>query len=168
MAGWRNLKGQKLQDGRMAGWHDLKCPLGVRALLFGFGIGTQPAPSGAHESKSRGAESKDENVPVGGDRTRQDILWDRRRRHHRPAIDQSGRRRCGELSEACRSRSHAEFTARIGVVLDEADESELWLSVVRDATISSSPEVERLRLEAMEFCAIFYRSNVTARSRSGR
>jgi hypothetical protein len=39
---------------------------------------------------------------------------------------------------------------------------------VRDAPIASSPDVERCRLEAMEFCAIFYRSNITARSRSGR
>ena len=28
---------------------------------------------------------------------------------------------------ACRSRSHDEFVARIGIVLEAADESELWL-----------------------------------------
>ena len=66
---------------------------------------------------------------------------------------------------SCRARSHAEFTAKIGVVLDESDESELWLSVVRDAEISKAPAVERLRDEAMQFVATFYQSSVTAKSR---
>jgi four helix bundle protein len=72
----------------------------------------------------------------------------------------------GNYRSACRARSHAEFTARIGVVLDEADESELWLSVVRDVPIDTSPLVERLRQEGMELSAIFYRANLTARNRS--
>jgi len=70
----------------------------------------------------------------------------------------------GNYRSSCRARSHAEFTARIGVVLDESDESELWLGVVRDAKISTSSNVERLRDEAMQFVAIFYRSNLTAKS----
>src|SRR5437016_2719624 len=38
----------------------------------------------------------------------------------------------GNYRSACRARSHAEFTAREGIVLEEADESELWLSVCAD------------------------------------
>jgi four helix bundle protein len=38
----------------------------------------------------------------------------------------------------CRSRSHDEFIARMGVVLEEADEAELWLEMVKDAQ-SRSP-----------------------------
>jgi len=72
----------------------------------------------------------------------------------------------GNYRSACRARSHAEFTAKIGVVLDEADESELWLSVVRDVPIDTSPQAERLRQEGMELCAIFYRANLTARNRT--
>ena len=71
----------------------------------------------------------------------------------------------GNYRSSCRARSHAEFTAKIGVVLDESDESELWLSVVRDAEISKGASVERLRDEAMQFIAIFYQSSVTAKSR---
>ena len=71
----------------------------------------------------------------------------------------------GNYRSACRARSHAEFTAKIGIVLDEADESELWLSVVRDVPIDTSPHVERLRQEGMELCAIVYRANLTARNR---
>ena len=72
----------------------------------------------------------------------------------------------GNYRSACRARSHAEFTAKIGVVLDEVDESELWLSVVRDVPIDTSQQLERLCQEAMELCAIFYRSNLTARNQS--
>src|SRR4029078_5841594 len=56
----------------------------------------------------------------------------------------------GNYRSACRARSHAEFTAKIGIVLDEADESELWLSGSRDVPIDTSPHVERLRQEGME------------------
>jgi four helix bundle protein len=71
----------------------------------------------------------------------------------------------GNYRSSCRARSHAEFTAKIGVVLDESDESELWLSVVRDAEIVKGPAAERLRDEAMQFVAIFYQSRLTAKSR---
>jgi four helix bundle protein len=35
----------------------------------------------------------------------------------------------GNYRSACRGRSHAEFTARLGVVLEEIDEAELWLDM---------------------------------------
>ena len=38
----------------------------------------------------------------------------------------------GNYRSACRARSHAEFTARLGIVLDEADESALWTEVSDD------------------------------------
>ena len=33
---------------------------------------------------------------------------------------------------ACRARSRAEFAAKIGVVLEEADDSRFWLEVIRE------------------------------------
>jgi len=66
---------------------------------------------------------------------------------------------------ACRSRSHKEFTARIGVVLDEADESEGWLTFIRDAEMSTSPDLPRLCGESAQLRAIFVASNLTAQSR---
>src|SRR3954463_5570542 len=45
---------------------------------------------------------------------------------------------------SCRSRSDAEFAARIGVVLDEADESAFWLEVVTEGGLSKLPEAFRL------------------------
>jgi four helix bundle protein len=42
----------------------------------------------------------------------------------------------------CRSRPDAEFVARIGVALEEADESALWVKIVAEprASISSASE----------------------------
>jgi len=66
---------------------------------------------------------------------------------------------------ACRSRSHAEFTARIGVVLDEADEAEGWLEFIRDGEMSKSPDLARLCDESSQLRAIFVAANLTARGK---
>ncbi|HZD08133.1 MAG TPA: four helix bundle protein, partial [Candidatus Limnocylindrales bacterium] len=36
---------------------------------------------------------------------------------------------------ACRARSKAEFIAKIGIVLEEVDESVLWIEMLIDAAI---------------------------------
>jgi len=36
---------------------------------------------------------------------------------------------------ACRSRSRAEFTARLGVVAEEADESVYWLELIQEGKL---------------------------------
>ena len=64
---------------------------------------------------------------------------------------------------ACRARSHVEFTARIGVVAEEADESLSWLDMIEDARLASSPTLSRLRQEARELVAIFSACVGTAR-----
>jgi len=38
---------------------------------------------------------------------------------------------------ACRARSRAEFVAKLGVVLEEADETVFWLDLLRDAEVFS-------------------------------
>jgi len=63
---------------------------------------------------------------------------------------------------ACRGRSRREFVAKIGTVIEEADESEFWLTATRDLEIISGPEVESLRVEADELIAIFTKSYRTA------
>ena len=62
---------------------------------------------------------------------------------------------------ACRGRSRAEFVAKLGIVLEEA-ESLLWLELVLEANITSGPKVERLLKEADELTAIFTSSVKTA------
>jgi four helix bundle protein len=46
---------------------------------------------------------------------------------------------------ACRSRSDAEFVARIGVALEEADEAALWVEIITDAGLSRTTEAFRTR-----------------------
>jgi four helix bundle protein len=67
---------------------------------------------------------------------------------------------------ACRSRSDAEFAARIGVVLEEADESAFWLEVVTDGGLSKQPQASHLLDEANQLTAIFAASTITARRRA--
>ena len=68
----------------------------------------------------------------------------------------------------CRARSRAEFLAKLGMVVEEADESQMWLDMVLRLHLAGSGEVERLRQEADELTAIFVASRRTAsRSRAG-
>ena len=64
---------------------------------------------------------------------------------------------------SCRSRSHAEFTAKIGVVEEEADESGFWLKMLFDTSNAAIEEVMPLLKEANELTAIFTSSAKTAK-----
>ena len=55
---------------------------------------------------------------------------------------------------ACRARSGAEFVAKIGVVLEEADESLFWLEILEEAEIVAAPRLVDLKREADELTAI--------------
>ena len=67
----------------------------------------------------------------------------------------------------CRARSRAEFLAKLGMVVEEADESQMWLDMVLRLHLAGSAEAERLRQEADELTAIFVASRRTAsRSRA--
>ena len=56
---------------------------------------------------------------------------------------------------ACRSRSRAEFAAKLGVVAEEADESVYWLELVLEAKLLPGPKISALLEEANELTAIF-------------
>jgi four helix bundle protein len=64
---------------------------------------------------------------------------------------------------ARRARSHREFVARIGVVLEEADESSFWLTLLKRSGLSSGAELDGLLNEAGELTAIFTASHKTAK-----
>ncbi len=57
---------------------------------------------------------------------------------------------------ACRARSTAEFIAKLGVVLEEADESGHWLELIIADGMLPGSRVESLRAESDELCAIIY------------
>ena len=64
---------------------------------------------------------------------------------------------------SCRARSHAEFTSKIGVVAEEADEAQGWLEFIEAAKLLASPELPRLLNEATELSAIMSASAGSAR-----
>ncbi len=64
---------------------------------------------------------------------------------------------------ACRGRSHREFTAKIGIVEEEADESSFWLSILTDTKNANPEEVDPLLKEAKELTAIFTAASKTAK-----
>ena len=57
---------------------------------------------------------------------------------------------------ACRGRSKAEFLAKLGVVLEEADESAYWLELIMEDGMLPKDRVAPLHIEADELCAIIY------------
>jgi len=63
---------------------------------------------------------------------------------------------------ACRGRSKAEFVAKIGVVIEEADESVYWLEMIMDMKMLKKQQVESLHKEANELVAIMTSSRITA------
>jgi four helix bundle protein len=68
--------------------------------------------------------------------------------------------RCGtsvgaNYRAACRSRSRAEFAAKLGIVAEEADETVYWLELLRDRNVLSKEELSELLREANELTAIF-------------
>ncbi len=51
----------------------------------------------------------------------------------------------------CKARSKNEFFSKICIVVEEVDESEYWLEVIKDADLSNdNEELERLLIEANE------------------
>jgi four helix bundle protein len=63
---------------------------------------------------------------------------------------------------ACRARSKREFIAKIGVAIEEADESKGWLELLVAATLASETRCAPLIQEADELTRIFVSSRKTA------
>ena len=59
---------------------------------------------------------------------------------------------------ACRGRSKAEFRAKLGTVVEEADESAYWLELIIEGNMLPKPKVEPLLNEANELIAIMVSS----------
>jgi len=63
----------------------------------------------------------------------------------------------------CRARSTADFVSKLGVVLEEADESLFWIDLLVDTGITNAERTRALRIEANELVAIFVASLRTAK-----
>ncbi|MFN3167881.1 MAG: four helix bundle protein [Phycisphaeraceae bacterium] len=65
---------------------------------------------------------------------------------------------------ARRGRSSREYLAKISIVVEEADESEYWLELIRDCGLLSKRQVGPLLQEATELTKIFASTRRTARA----
>ena len=77
--------------------------------------------------------------------------------------------RCGtsvaaNYRAACRARSRGEFVAKLGVALEEADETQLWLELVIAGKLMPAKRVQPLLEEANELVAILVASRKSAAS----
>ena len=66
---------------------------------------------------------------------------------------------------ALRARSNKEFIAKLGIVLEEADESIFWLELIRDGELLTENQVNSLFTEANELTAIFAATLKTIKSK---
>lgn len=90
----------------------------------------------------------------------------RRRWEGRELSDQlfrAGTRVGAHYRAACRARSHADFVAKLGFVVEEADESVYWLEMSDAAAIMKGPELQSLLNESRELSRIFNQSQLTAK-----
>ncbi len=64
---------------------------------------------------------------------------------------------------ACRARSRAEFVAKLGIVLEESDETVFWLELLQEAGVGNREKLQPIAQEANELTSIFVTSICTAK-----
>lgn len=65
---------------------------------------------------------------------------------------------------ACRGRSAAEFAAKIGIALEEADETQFWLEILEESDIMKAELLVNLKVEAAAITAILTSTRKSLRS----
>ena len=80
-------------------------------------------------------------------------------------LARSGTSVSANYHSAGQARSRAEFISRLAIVVDEADETVHWLTVIRESELSTGAELDRLITESRELRAIFTAALRTARLR---
>jgi four helix bundle protein len=63
---------------------------------------------------------------------------------------------------ACRARSHRDFVNKLGMVVEESDESVFWLTFVGRSGMNETTDQQDLAVEGRELLAIFIQSAKTA------
>jgi len=86
-------------------------------------------------------------------------------RHFRGQLLRAGTGVASTYRAACRGKSRADFIAKLGTVIEEADETDFWLDLTVRASIVNADVATPLRVEAGELIAIFTQSQKTARAR---
>jgi len=68
---------------------------------------------------------------------------------------------------ACRARSRADFVSKMGVVLEETDETLYWLEILDETEIFTGELIQILTREANELVSIFVASLNKAKGKKG-
>jgi four helix bundle protein len=108
--------------------------------------------------EERKAEMRKRTKAFAGSVVRFYINLDKRREELRVLGKQllrSGTSVAANYREGSRARSADEFVAKINLCSQEADESQLWLELLRDDCGINGPEVNAIWQEADELIAIF-------------
>jgi len=64
---------------------------------------------------------------------------------------------------ACRAQSHAEFAAKLSIVVEEADETVYWLELLEESSLVKKERLSELLKEANELLAISVAARKTAK-----
>ncbi len=83
-------------------------------------------------------------------------------------VFRSGTSVAANYRAVCRARSKAEFIAKMGIVVEEIDETVFWLELLVETRIIAEARMKSLLKEAQELLAIFAASHITARKKQGR
>jgi len=114
------------------------------ANLLGISSGTTCAFGSDHESDCR-------TLPD---------TWEGR--HVRDQLFRAGTGVAANYHATCRARSRRDFISKLGIVVEESDESVFWLTFAGEAGLSREVVRQELLDEARELLAIFTQSAKTA------
>jgi four helix bundle protein len=69
---------------------------------------------------------------------------------------------------ACRGRSKADFIAKVGIAIEEADETHYWLEILTEAGLVPEVRLAGLMQESDELVAILTATVITARKNKSK
>jgi four helix bundle protein len=68
----------------------------------------------------------------------------------------------------CRARSQADFISKLGIVIEECDESCYWMELIVESELMSESRMKDILQEANELTAIFVASLKTAKKSNSK
>lgn len=83
-------------------------------------------------------------------------------------IARSGSSVAANYRATLRSRSEADFRNKLGIVLEEADETLLWLEIIAEASMLPHRKLAKLMTESEELVKIFAATLRTVKSRASK
>ena len=67
----------------------------------------------------------------------------------------------------CRARTRKDFINKLGIVIEESDESAFWLEIIGEGNVLDAKLIAPLLQEVNELVAIFTAARKTARKKAG-